>query len=73
MYIKTLRSYSDNCMRYLNYINGGSFFESGSDTVEDTFSNYYVADDEPDPDVSKAEDDENPEVSDSNDDENPEV
>ena len=73
MYIKTLRSYSDNCMRYLNYINGGSFFESVSDPVAGKFSIYYEADDDPDPDVSKAEDDENPEVSDSNDDENPEV
>lgn len=73
MYIKTLRSYSDNCMRYLNYINGGSFFESVSDPTAGKFSIYYEADDDPDPDVSKAEDDENPEVSDSNDDENPEV
>ena len=73
MYIKTLRSYSDNCMRYLNYINGGSFFESVSDPIAGKFSIYYEADDDPDPDVSKAEDDENPEVSDSNDDENPEV
>lgn len=60
-------------MRYLNYINGGSFFESVSDPVAGKFSIYYEADDDPDPDVSKAEDDENPEVSDSNDDENPEV
>ena len=63
MYIKTLRSYSDNCMRYLNYINGGSFFESVSDPVAGKFSIYYEADDDPNPDVSKAEDDENPEVS----------
>ena len=73
MYIRTLRTYSDNCMRYLNYINGGSFFESVDDPVGGRFTIYYEADDDPDPDVSKAEDDENPEVSDSNDDENPEV
>ena len=60
-------------MRYLNYINGGSFFESVENPVGGKFKIYYEADDDPDPDVSKSEDDDNPEVSDSNDDENPEV
>lgn len=73
MYIKAYRRYSDNCMRYINYINGGSFFESVEDPIGGKFKIYQEADDDPDPDVSKAEDDENPEVSDSTDDENPEV
>lgn len=73
MYIKTSRDHSDNYIRFLNYINGGSFFESVEEPIAGNFDIFTEADDDPDPDVSKAEDDEDPEVNTDNDDENPEV
>lgn len=73
MYLKAYRTHSDNYIKYLNYINGGSFFESVEEPIGGTFKIYTEDDSDPDPDVSKAEDDEDPEVSADKDEDDPTV